>query len=203
MRSDRQISPSGRLNTRDYINVGVFTALYFAVNFMTAMVGFAGPAFMFVGWALGILLGGIVIALFIARTPKFGALTLLGFINGLLFVMTGLWWGAVIVCTLLGLIADLIVTRGALPSIAKRVPWAYAVFSLWLVAPLFPVLFNADAYYAGIESQMGADYSNGMRELFQTWVIGVWTICIAVLGYFGGLLGVRATAKHFARSGLA
>ena len=40
-------------------------------------------------------------------------------------------------------------------------------------------------------------------ELFQNWVLGVWTLCLLTLGYLGGLWGVRVTAKHFARSGLA
>ncbi|MDO5719784.1 MAG: MptD family putative ECF transporter S component, partial [Actinomycetaceae bacterium] len=60
-----------------------------------------------------------------------------------------------------------------------------------------------DEYYAGITEQMGAEYAEGMRALFTTPVILMWSVLIFVLGVIGGWLGTRAFRKHFQRAGLA
>ncbi|WP_235923165.1 MptD family putative ECF transporter S component [Corynebacterium lizhenjunii] len=53
------LNSAKRLNTRDLINTGVFSAFYFVVTYATGMVGFAGPQFMFLGWFIGIIANGI------------------------------------------------------------------------------------------------------------------------------------------------
>lgn len=189
--------------TRDYVNVGIFTGLYFVVISAAGLIGFLNPVFMFLGWIVGILLGGVVLALFVARTPVFGAMTLLGLVNGVLFLVPGNWWPVAPVSALLGLAADAILASGPSATRARRFPLAHAVFTLWFIVPLLPIVINGDAYYEGLRTQMSPQYVDAMRELFQTWVLGVWTLCLLVLGYLGGLWGVHATVKHFARSGLA
>ena len=44
---------------------------------------------MFIGWFIAAIANGIVLALYAARTPKMGAFTLVGGINGLAFMLTG------------------------------------------------------------------------------------------------------------------
>lgn len=191
-----------KLTPRDFINVGVFAALYFVVIFATGMIGLVGPAFMFVGWFAGIMLGGIVITLYILRTPRFGALTLLNVIVAILFVLTGHYVGTVVVGIVIGLIADFIITRD-LQKLSSRIPLAYAINSLIMIGPLLPIFINADAYYQDVLKGMGEEYTTAMRELLQPWVIGVWAVAVIIIGYLGGLLGVRACRKHFTRAGLA
>ncbi|MBV7295619.1 MptD family putative ECF transporter S component [Corynebacterium sp. TAE3-ERU12] len=181
--------------TRDFINVGIFSALYFVVVFAIGMVGFFGPAFMFIGWTLSILINGAVIALYATRVPKVGALALLGLINAVLFIATGHWWGIAVVMVLIGLAADLIKN--------KNFPLAYAIFTLWFISPLVPAIVNADTYYAELTEQMGAEYADQMRELFTNWVVGIWFIMLFILGYAGGLLGKKLNARNFQRAGLA
>ena len=192
-----------KLATRDYINVGIFTGLYFAVISAVGLIGFLNPVFMFLGWAVGILFGGVVLALFVARTPTFGAMTLLGLINGILFLVPGNWWPVAPISALLGMAADAILASGPAATRARRFPLAHAVFTLWFIVPLLPIVINGDAYYEDLRTQMSPEYVDAMQKLFQNWVLGVWTLCLLTLGYLGGLWGVRVTAKHFARSGLA
>lgn len=189
------------LTTRDLINVGIFAALYIVVLFVSGMIGFVAPAFMFVGWTIGILLNGIVVALFLARTPRMGALTTLGVAAGLFMSISGHPMFTLPITVLLGLIADLVFNQlRTRPSIGF--PAAYAIFSLWMVAPLIPILLNAKEYFALIAKQMGQEYAAGMAQIFQPWVLGVWAIVIFVLGIIGGVIGVRVAKKHFSRAGL-
>ncbi|MDO4685269.1 MAG: MptD family putative ECF transporter S component [Corynebacterium sp.] len=191
-----------KLTPRDFINVGVFSALYFVVIFSTGMIGFVGPAFMFVGWFFGIILGGIVIALYIIRTPKIGALALLNLIVGVLFTLTGHYALILIIGPIVGLIADLFLAADR-TKLASRIPLAYGFNNLTMIVPLLPIVINADEYFAEVATYMGEDYTSGMRAILQPWVIAVWAGVVMLLGYLGGLLGVRVSRKHFTRAGLA
>ena len=198
-----QARTRSRLTVRDLISLGVLTALYYVVLLVPSLIGAFAPILMFVGWAIGILLNGMVIALLITRTPKLGALTLLGLLTGVLMTLTGNTWLTIPGAALLGLAADLIVTTGPRATLAKRVPPAYAVLTLWFLVPLLPIFINSDAYFADVAGQMGEDYAAGMEAIFQPWVIGVWGLVLLVLGFIGGVIGVRTTRRHFARAGLA
>ena len=66
---------------------------------------------MFIGWFIAAIANGIVLALYAARTPKMGAFTLVGGINGLAFMLTGHYFW-----TLLGSIIPVSYTHLTLPT---------------------------------------------------------------------------------------
>ncbi|PID53102.1 MAG: permease [Micrococcales bacterium] len=190
------------LNTRDLINVGVFTAVYFVVMFGLGMLGLINPLVMFVGHALALIANGVVVSLFLARVPKFGAMTTLGVIIGLLMVVTGHYWGTLVFSGLVALVGDLIARSGN-----YRAPLlnslGYAIYSLWYVAPLFPIFFDTAGYRKDLETSMSVDYANTFMELVTPTTIVVWGIIVLVLAFVGGLLGQRVLGRHFRRAGLA
>ncbi|CAB0528827.1 MptD family putative ECF transporter S component [Corynebacterium diphtheriae] len=194
-------STTSRLTTRDLINAGIFSALYFVVTFATGMVGFAGPQFMFIGWLIAAIANGIVLALYVARTPKLGALALVGGVNGLAFTLTGHYFWTLLGCLILGFIADLIITKSRL-SIDKAFPLAYAVFCTWITMPFMPLILDTDSYYADVADQMGQQYADAMANIFQPWTIGVIAIGLFFVGLIGGIIGVKVSRKHFESSGL-
>lgn len=192
---------ASRLTTRDLINAGIFSALYFVIAFATGMIGFAGPQFMFVGWFVAAIANGIVLALYVARTPKLGALTMVGGVIGLAFMLTGHYFWTFLGGIVLGFVADLIITKSKL-TIDKAFPLAYAVFCTTIAMPFMPLILDTDSYYADIADQMGQQYADAMANIFQPWTIGVLTICAFVVGLIGGIVGVRVSRKHFESAGL-
>ncbi|QPK80681.1 MptD family putative ECF transporter S component [Schaalia sp. ZJ405] len=190
-----------RLTTRDLINGGIFSALYFVITFATGMIGFAGPQFMFVGWFVGALANGIVLALYVARTPKIGALTLLGGVNGLAFMLTGHYFWTLLGCLVLGFIADLIINKTTLP-VNWAFPIAYALLCTWITMPFMPLIIDTASYYGDIAAQMGQQYADAMAQIFQPWTIGVLAIGALVVGFISGVVGVRVSRKHFESAGL-
>lgn len=187
---------------RDLINIGVFTAIYFVVTFVSGMVGMFGPAFMFAGFLIGALINGSVVMLFMARTPVKGALTTMGIISGLLMVLSGHVWYTVITAALLGFAADAIVRSGDYQS-RKRDIIAYGVFTLWIVTPLLPIVYQADAYFAAIGKEMGQGYAESMRRLFTPWIIAIWTVVAFGFALFSAWVGTRILDKHFKKAGIA
>ncbi|MDO5747795.1 MAG: MptD family putative ECF transporter S component [Actinomycetaceae bacterium] len=193
------------LKTRDFINIGIFAVIYFLLVYLSGMIGFFGPWFMFVGFTIAIILNGIVIVLFLIRTPKMGAMTLLGFIHALLFVIAGQVWYLLVIVPVLGFIADLIIHIGVENNELKRsrLSIAYALFSLWYNVPLFPVIYNAEAYYDEIRPMMRDDYVNSMQAILTGPFLATWAVTIFILGLIGGWLGILTAKKHFQPAGLA
>ncbi|MBK4166581.1 MptD family putative ECF transporter S component [Corynebacterium macginleyi] len=193
--------PTARLNTRDLINAGIFAALYFVITFVTGMIGFAGPQFMFIGWFIAVIANAIVLALYAARTPKMGAFTIVCGINGLVFMLTGHYYWTFLGGIILGFIADLIITKSRL-GITKSFPIAYGVFCTWVALPFVPLILDTESYYADIANQMGKEYADAMSNIFQPWTVGVLAIGALIVGFIGGKVGIRVSRRHFEGAGL-
>ena len=77
------------------------------------------------------------------------------------------------------------------------------VFSLWGIAPLSPIFFAPDPYFADIAASMGQDYADTMRALFSPAVIVGWSVIMSFVACGGGLIGRFLLRKHFAKAGVA
>ena len=186
-----QVSSSGVTKARSAVTIGAFTAVYFILMWCSGMLGFFGPAFMFVGWIVGLLLNGPVIMLMMVRSRMFGTVTIMAGIVAFLMVVTGHAWVTVPFALVLGFLADLIAHSGGYLSAPRNIA-AYMLFSLWMIGPLAPIFFAPDSYYA-----------DGMRALFSPAVISVWVVVAMIFACIGGLIGRFLLRKHFAKAGVA
>ena len=197
-----QVAGAGITKARSAVTIGAFTAVYFVLMWCSAMLGFFGPAFMFVGWIIGLILNGPVIMLMMVRSRMFGTLTIMGGVVAFLMVVTGHSWVTVPVTLVLGLLADLLARSGDYVSAPRNIA-AYMLVSLWMIGPLAPIFFAPDSYYADVAAQMGQDYADAMRALFSPAVIGGWLVVAMIVAFIGGLLGRFLLRKHFAKAGVA
>ena len=192
-----------RLTTRDLVTVGVFTAVIFVVYFATSVIGFVSPLLVFLGGFLGVLMSGIVCAVYIFRVPKFGALTTMSVLMGVVLLLAGHAWITPVVSVLTGVCADLVVVSGPLSGLPKRIPWAHACFAGFLIGPMLPILFAPGPYIAELRGRMGEAYASQAESFFTPWALLAYFLFVFVFAWVGGWLGVRVTRRHFARAGLA
>ena len=82
-----------RLQGKDLINIGIFTAIYFIVIFAAASIGFI-PIFIPLISVIVPLVGGIPMMLFFSKIKKFGMLTICGVLLGIIMLLTGMGWSA-------------------------------------------------------------------------------------------------------------
>lgn len=197
-----QVAGSGVTKARSVVTIGAFTAVYFVLLWCSGMLGFFGPAFMFVGGVVGLLLNASVVMLMLVRSRMFGTLTIMGGIVAFLMVLTGHAWVTLPVALVLGFLGDLIARSGGYVSASRNIA-AYMLFSLWGIAPLAPIFFSPNAYFADIATSMGQDYADGMRALFSPTVICVWAGVSLIIACVGGLIGRFLLRKHFAKAGVA
>ncbi|GAA2180833.1 MptD family putative ECF transporter S component [Brooklawnia cerclae] len=190
-----------KLSARHLVNIGVFTAIYFVIMFGGGMLGIISPAMILVGALIASLIDGAVIALFLARTPVMGAMTILGTIVGLLMLLTGHYWATIVLACGLGLVADLIVRSGQYRSRGRAV-LAYAVFQMWYLGPVLPIFFGSQAYFDEISESMGAAYADAARGVLTPWVVVVFMIVLFAVSCLSGWIGTKLLDKHFARAGV-
>ena len=76
-----------KLQGKDLINIGIFTAIYFIVIFAAASIGFI-PIFIPLISVIVPLVGGIPMMLFFSKIKKFGMLTICGVLLGICLLYT-------------------------------------------------------------------------------------------------------------------
>ena len=187
---------------RNLINVGVFTALYFIALFASGMLGAIHPIMIFIGGIIGVIVEAIICMLYVSRTRAMGAYTILGLIIGILMVVTGHAWVTPLVATVLGLAADAITRAGGYDRTITNA-LGFAVFSMWAISPILPVIWASDAYFADIRESMGDTYASDLQALISPMFLLVWMLVIALLAYVSALLGMKVLRKHFKRAGVA
>lgn len=120
---------SQKLQTRDFISVGIFSLIYAAVAFIIGGIAQMTPiTFPFMPMIVA-LFTGTVFMLYIAKIPKRGAITILGIISGILLFITGMFWMMSAFFVVLGIIADFICASGGFKSFKKNMA-AYCLFAL-------------------------------------------------------------------------
>lgn len=198
---DRTLSV--RMTPRDLINIGIFAALYTVLSFAASMLGIISPPMMIVSTGVAIVIGAVPFMLFLTRVRHLGMITVFALISGALYVLMGTLLIGLLLMMGLALIAEAIVWAGRYRSTVAGV-LAYAVFSVWFLGPVLPLVYAREDYLnmPGLQSA-GTDYVAGVDALFSTPVIIALGVGCAVCGLVGGALGARLLRTHFLRAGLA
>lgn len=190
-----------RLGGKDLINIGIFTAIYFVVVFAVACLGFI-PILMAAICGIIPLIAGIPYMLFLTRARKFGMITILGLLTGIIMFITGMGYFSIATGLICGLIADLIWKSGGYAS-ASRAVLSHGVFSCWIIGNFLPFLITADTYLPAVRAQYGDAYVDELMTYLQPEMYPVLLIACFVTGVIGGFIGRAILKKHFERAGIA
>lgn len=193
---------NNKLQAKDLINVGLFTVLYFVIGCCVAIpVGFV-PVFLPVLGALWALITGIPFMLYLTRVKKFGMITIMAVLSGLLMGLTGMGFWGVPMGVIFGVLGDLIVKSGDYKS-AKKGLLGYGVFSLWMIGTYIPMYFMVEKSYADFAEGFGEEYAQRVMSVMPMWSLILVTAGIFVFALLGGLIGKAVLKKHFVNAGIA
>jgi len=190
-----------KLNTKDLINIGIFTVLYFVMFFITGVMGYIPIFVVLLPLLLGIL-GGIPFTLFLTKTGKFGAVTIMGFLAGLLCFLVGQSWISIIFGVVFGFLADLIFKAGNYKS-WKYTVMGYCVFTEWVIGSMLPMWIMRDVFFETYRTQGGTEeYISSVMNLTSIYMIPVVVLHGIVGGVLGAYLGRAVLKKHFNKAGI-
>ena len=191
------------LQTKDFISIGIFSLVYFAVAFVIGGAAQMTPVtFPFMPMIVALFAGSIFM-LYTAKIPKRGAISVLGILAGFLLFITGMFWMMSAFFILFGFIADGIVSFGAFQSFKKNLA-AYCIFALapmgaYIPMAVMPAQFDAFMRKKGDFSSF-AEVINAIGA--NRWVIPAMLVGTVVCAIIGGMIGRRLLKKHFEKAGI-
>lgn len=190
------------LTTRDLINIGVFTVLYFAAVAVCGQLGALVPILQVLGPLYIPIVAGIPFILFLTRVNKFGMITIMGMLVGLLVLATGQAFWVPLLALVLAPLADFVAGRGSYRRWPNLVA-GYSIFSLMLIGTVVPLFFARDAYLARVSDRKDATWVQQIVDLTPMWMFGVMLLMLVIGSVIGAHLGRRVLRKHFERAGIA
>ena len=187
---------SKKLQAKDLINVGVFTAIYFVIFFAGMMLGYI-PIFIPLLGLVCPILCGIPFMLYLTKVKKFGMVSLTGIILGLLNLIMGSGVLVLIFGIIFGIIGDLILRAGKYQS-WKCTLLGNGVFSLWIMGYVSRMFLTRDTFFASLVSSYGQEYVDTLMSYTPGWMYPVLFVVTFIGGILGALLGKAVLKKHAA-----
>lgn len=192
---------SNKLTGKDLINVGIYSAIYFVIVFLIAMLGMVPILYpMLVVFCP--IIGGIPFMLFLTKVKKPGMIFIMSILMGVLMLISGMGIYPLIVSVFSGLLSEVIYRKGNYSS-AKMAVLTNGTFSLWVWACFLLLFLNRDSYMASRAESVGQEYVDALNKLTPGWLCPVLLIVCFVCGIIGGLIGKKMMHKHFEKAGIA
>lgn len=191
-----------RLNGKDLMNVGIFTAINVLFGVLIAVaIGLTPIGFMLIPSVTAIILG-VPMMLYFSKIKKFGMILIFEIVNGVVLLLTGMGPDVLICGIVISLVVELIVKSGNYQSVSRAV-LGYAIL---MVTPCANYIHWLKASAEWLNKN-AATYGQGFMYTISGWFDYWWMLPLVILSAFiggmvGGLLGRAVLKKHFARSGL-
>lgn len=190
-----------KLQAKDLINVGIFTAIYFVIFFAGMMLGYIPIFIPLLGFVCPILCG-IPFMLYLTKVKKFGMVSLCGIILGLLNMLIGSGVLVLVFGVVFGIAADCIMKAGKYSS-WKCALLGNGVFSLWIMGFVSRMFLTRTEFFESLISGYGQEYVDTLMSYTPNWMYPVLFIVTFLGGILGALLGKAVLKKHFEKAGIA
>ena len=196
------VSKNNKLQAKDLIQVGIFSAIYIivtmAVSIPLGMIPFLYPVLIVVTP----MIAGIPFMLFLTRVKKFGMVWILATLFGLFLMLTGHSIWTLPVYIVVGLLCELLLKSGKYSSVKKSILtcgiFSTASFSIYLL-----FFLTRDSYFEMIASHYGQEYADILMRFVPEWSLIPIVFASFLGGILGGLLGRGVLKKHFEKAGIA
>ncbi|MCT4620086.1 MAG: MptD family putative ECF transporter S component [Marinisporobacter sp.] len=192
---------TNKLNGKDLINVGIYTAMYISVFFVGGLLTTLPVVYPFLLFLLPFICG-IPMMLYYTKIRKFGMLTITGVINGLFFFFIGYTWMAIAFWIPFGFLADVILRFGNYNQF-KFTLLSYCIYCLGEMGCHAPLFLAGQSYWDNIRKGMGDQYADTLMKMMPHWMLYAGFIILFAGGFCGALFGYRTLKKHFVRAGIA
>ena len=191
-----------RLNGKDLLNVGIFTAVYFVLNLLVAAVLGLIPAVSMLVPLVSSFILGIPMMLYFMKIKKFGMGFITYIVYGDLLALAGVGIYTLVLGIVFALIAELLLRLGKYqkPNLAIL---AFAIASIGANGNVLSMVLASTEYLEGKAATYGSEYMQLMQSYFsEWWVLPLLALSAFLGGLLGGLLGKSVFKKHFIRSGV-
>jgi len=196
------INSSKKLNGKDLINTGIFTAIYLTLTMAVACtIGMLPLGYVLLSFIVPFI-GGIPMMLFFSKIKKFGMLMIFQIVFGVVMILTGMGYDLLIWGIITGLIAELILKASRYQKSSACI-LAYAVSCISVAGNYVHWLSASEKWITSKAASYGELFMNSIKGYFDMWwVFPLLVVFCFIGGLLGGLLGKAVLKKHFIKSGL-
>ena len=198
-----EVSTDKKLKGKDLITIGIFSAIYFVINFAFMLLGGIHPVLWMLMPGFIAVFAGIPFMLMVAKVQKPGAVFLMGLITALIYFATGQFTLVILIS-----MASTCILAEAVRVVTKYNSFkgnsiAYVIFSLGMVGSPLPIwLFKADFLAQITEQGMPADYVAAVEALSSNAMLIVLFVAPIIGGIIGALIARGLFKKHFVKAGI-
>lgn len=187
-----------RLKGKEVITIGVFTAIYFAINFVFMILGGFHPLMWILMPGFIALLGSIPYMIMVQKVQKAGAIIIMGIIVAIIYYLTGQFSLIIIISLGLASISAEIVRYMSKYKGYKGNAFSYALFSLGMVGSPAQVWILKEQFITKmIENGMPSDYVNTLESFINTPMLIVLIVTPFILGLLSCVILKPFLGKHF------
>lgn len=191
-----------RLNGKDLLNVGIFTAVYFVLNLLVAAVLGLIPAVSMLVPLVSSFILGIPMMLYFMKIKKFGMVLITYIVYGVLLALAGVGIYTLVLGIVFALIAELLLRFGKYQKPNLEI-LAFAIASIGANGNVLSMVLASTEYLERKAATYGSEYMQLMQSYFsEWWVLPLLALSAFLGGLLGGLLGKSVFKKHFIRSGV-
>ena len=191
-----------KLTSKDFITVGIFTAIILVVEFACGILGYIHPYIVASYVVMIPLAGSIPMMLFYSKVEKFGMITIMSILIAIMMFLLGMGYLGAPLIVLAGVIADLIAKSGGYKSF-KKIVISHGVFCLWVCANYIPVVVTAKSYRQGLlDEGYSVEYCDNLFRAVNSKTLAVLLIVCFVFGCIGAFVGKAVVKKHFEKAGI-
>lgn len=191
-----------KLTAKDFITVGIFTAIILVVEFACGILGYIHPYIVASYVVMIPLAGSIPMMLFYSKVEKFGMITMMSILIAIMMFLLGMGYLGAPLIVLAGIISDLIAKSGGYKSF-KKIVISHGIFCLWVCANYIPVVVTAKSYRQGLlDEGYSAEYCDNLFRAVNSKTLAVLIVVCFVFGCIGAFVGKSVVKKHFEKAGI-
>ena len=176
----KAVGVSDKMKAKDYITLGIFTVLFFAVVMVCIFASAATVVTFAFGSAIAAIPGGIIYMLMRAKVPKAGSVLLSGVVIGLIEFLIGAGWAVAVGFIAGAVIAELLARIGHYKS-------------FWL---------NTIGYSVSTSNGVSAEYLTELHSFMNGTMVVIIAVVTFVAGIVGALIAKGVFKKHFQKAGI-
>lgn len=192
-----------KMKGKDLITIGIFSAIYFVINFIFMLMGGIHPILWMLMPGFIAVFAGIPFMLMAVKVQKPGAVFLMGLITALIYFATGQFTLVILIS-----MASTCILAEAARAVTKYNSFlgnsiAYVIFSLGMVGSPLPIwIFKEDFLTQMIEQGMSADYVSAVEAISSNTMLIVLFVAPIIGGIIGAFIARSLFKKHFIKAGI-
>lgn len=195
---------TGRVLTgKDVITVGIFSAIYFVINFVFMLLSGLHPLLWVLMPGLIAVFTGIPFLMMCAKVQKTGSVLLMGLITALIYFVTGQFTVVILIAFVVSCVLAELTRYGSHYNSFMGNAAAFILFSLGMVGSPLPVWIMRDDFLAQISAQgMPADYVATLEAVTSPAMLIVLFAAPILGSIVGAVIAKGMFKKHFKKAGI-